>query len=456
MITLDRLWRAARFTASYADPLTSESEEDFEEGLDFQDQDETVEGIRRRLTDEAAVSRVGEALNNTLGADRDEEATPRDHFSPVQVRFPVNAPALRPPPPAEIVNEGYIVGQSDPTSSGVGEGNNPQPTMAVFEDENGVDDDKALSQALSLIKGFEWKPTNINFYFNQLETKMTTAGVKKNWTKFQVLTAVLPAQVQDELISTLQKSEADFPNNDAYKILKQKILKIFGQTEEARFERAMQRTLTGKPSQLARALVNDICDKELAGCCCSRAVATLWKQKIPLAVRQAVAHIKFTKENFDTIVGVADSVFLSSRPSGVTVAAVQRPDRQVLASSFQTPAEASAHDTAFIADNPADPVQAAAQSIVAAVQKFSKRGRGGRGGRGGQRGGGRGGGQGGGGQGGANNGGGSGGRWSHLKKSSDNPPSSVCKRHYVFGKSAHWCEEPASCPWKDYFTPKNK
>ena len=226
----------------------------------------------------------------------------------------------------EIVNEGFIAGQAEPTVSAVDEGNNPQPIMAVFEDENGVDDDKALLQALSLIKGFEWKPTNINFYFNQLETKMTTAGVKKNWTKFQVLTAVLPAQVQDELISTLQKAETDFPNNDAYKILKQKILKIFGQTEEARFERALQRTLTGKPSQLARALVNDICDKELAGCCCSRAVATLWKQKIPLAVRQAVAHIKFTKENFDTIVGVADSVFLSSRPSGVTVAAVQRPD----------------------------------------------------------------------------------------------------------------------------------
>ena len=45
--------------------------------------------------DEAAVNRVGEALNQTLEADRQVE--PRDHFSPVQVRFPVNAPELRPP-----------------------------------------------------------------------------------------------------------------------------------------------------------------------------------------------------------------------------------------------------------------------------------------------------------------------------------------------------------------------
>ena len=80
---------------SYADPETSESEDNFEDGLDFQDQDESISGIRRRLSDEAAVARVGEALNRTLEADR--QAAPRDHFSPVQVRFPVNAPSLRPP-----------------------------------------------------------------------------------------------------------------------------------------------------------------------------------------------------------------------------------------------------------------------------------------------------------------------------------------------------------------------
>ena len=283
---------------------------------------------------------------------------------------------------------------------------------------------------------------------------MTTAGVKKNWTKFQVLTTVLPASVQDELISVLQKSETDFPQNNAYKILKNKILKIFGQTEESRFERALQRTLTGKPSQLARALVNDICDSELEGCCCSRAVATLWKQKIPLACRQAVAHFKFNKENFDNIVGVADSVFQSSRPSGVTVAALQSN------STFQTPVNPTPHETAFVAPpNPDDPVQVAAQSIVAAVQNFSKRGQGqsggrGRGGRGNGRGGrgaGRGSGQGG--QGGQS---GKGHRWSNLKKHADNPPNSVCKKHYVFGKSAHWCEEPASCPWKDFWIPKTQ
>ena len=347
---------------------------------------------------------------------------------------------------AEDTIAGNIIGQADRELQEPPE----QDIMALFEDVNEADDDKALSSALSLIKGFEWQPTKISFYFNQLETKMTTAGVKKNWTKFQVLTTILPTSVQDELISTLQKSETDFPNNDAYKVLKHKILKIFGQSEETRFERALQRTLTGKPSQLARVLVNDICDHELDGCCCRRAVATLWKQKIPLAVRQSVAHFDFNKDNFDTILSVADSVFQSSQPSGVTVAAVS-----VQPPSWKTAgSEQELQNQAFIAD-PNDPIQVATQNILAAVQRggFTRRNGGrSRGGRG------RGQGRGRGGRGSGNSGGSgtSGGRWSNLQRHPDNPPSSVCKKHYLFGKSAHWCEEPASCPWKDYFVPKNK
>ena len=79
------MWRAARFTSSYADPLTdSESEDNFEDSLDFQNQgeEEDIAGIRRRLSDEASISRVGEALNQTLEADSDGNVA-RDHFSPV-------------------------------------------------------------------------------------------------------------------------------------------------------------------------------------------------------------------------------------------------------------------------------------------------------------------------------------------------------------------------------------
>ena len=316
--------------------------------------------------------------------------------------------------------------------------------MAIFEDIDGTDDDNALSKALNQLAKFEFDVTDIEFTFNQIEIKMTTAGVKKNFTKFQVLSSIIPKKIQDQVKPLLRKSEASFTNKDAYKQLKHKILTIFGSTCEANFDRALQRTLTGTPSELARALVDDICKKELNGCCCRGAVASLWKRALPLAVKQAVSHMEFNKDTFEAVLAVADKVWASSRPSGITVAALQTP----LAESVQ-----ETMNQGFVADTN-DPVQVAAQSIVAAVQKFSNRGKsGGRGQRGGRGRGGRGGNRGGGqgqSQGQKSN------RWSNLTKHADNPPSSVCRKHYVFGKSAHWCEEPATCPWKDFFLPKNQ
>ena len=59
--------------------------------------------------------------------------------------------------------------------------------------------------------------------------------------------------------------------------MKQAILKIFGPKPEVAVDRALGRVLAGKPSELARDLVNDInedldCDK------CAAVVASLWKR----------------------------------------------------------------------------------------------------------------------------------------------------------------------------------
>ena len=37
----------------------------------------------------------------------------------------------------------------------------------------------------------------------------------------------------------------------------------------------------------------------------------------------------------------------------------------------------------------------------------------------------------------------------------DQPPQQSCGRHWKFGKSAHFCEEPGTCPWKDIWVPKS-
>ena len=94
-----------------------------------------------------------------MGADRDEEAAPpRDHFSPVQVRFPVNAPPLRPPPAAEAAGN-----------------------MDDFETENGADGAKA-SELGRQIK-VEFSVTDIRFWFAEIEAEMTMASIKSQWLK---------------------------------------------------------------------------------------------------------------------------------------------------------------------------------------------------------------------------------------------------------------------------------
>ena len=357
----------------------------------------------------------------------------------------------------EVVVEGLVVQAAD--NSKVGD-NNLGAMAAIFEDENGVDDDKALATALSYLQKFEFKPSDINFYFNQIEIKMTLAGVKKQYTKLQVLATIIPASVQDEVKSLLSKKETDFPNNNSYKLLKTQILKIFGPNEDAAYEKAISRTLTGAPSQLARQILNDLCEHELEGCCCAKIISGIWKKQLPSAVLQGIAHLKLTKDTFDAVTITADKIYASTKPSGVTVAAVSvagAPPTSVPSGLSVT----EAMNQAFLASGPpTEPITA--ESIVAAVQRLrggnrgggrgNRGGRGQRGGRGNGRGSGRGGQSGNSSGGGGNN---SQSRWPGVQRHPDQPPFSCCKKHFRYGKSAHWCEEPATCPWKDYFTPRN-
>ena len=97
---------------------------------------------------------------------------------------------------------------------------------------------------------------------------MSAVGVRKQYTKFQVLSTILPKKVEDEMKALLVKSEAEFPAKDAYKQLKTEVLRIFGPKPEGAVERALSRVMVETPSQLARALVNDICKTQLKGCKC--------------------------------------------------------------------------------------------------------------------------------------------------------------------------------------------
>ena len=201
---------------------------------------------------------------------------------------------------------------------------------------------------------------------------MTAVGVKKNYAKFQVLSTVIPKKIIDEVKPLLRRKETEYPNKNAYRLLKDEILRIFGPKPSAAVDRALGRVLTGKPSTLARALVNDLCKKQLDCECCPGIVLALWRRHLPDHVRSGIAHCKFNKNTFDEVLELADDIF-ESRSAVASVSAVARAGQAAQLDETQ----------------PAIPY---ANPEVSAVS----RGRGGRGGRGrgrGNRGGGRGGGQ---------------------------------------------------------------
>ena len=391
--TIDTALRAARFTASYADPLTDDSDEDnFEDGLDFegQEEEEDIAGIRRRLSDEAAVSRVGEALNQTLGADRDEEAVPRDHFSPVQVRFPVNAPALRPPAIEE---------------------NMPDIDIAV---ENGQDGEKAQDLARSI--KVEFDPQDIKFWFSQLEAEFTMAAVKSQWLKKTVMQRNLPLKQREDVKSylILTKTEA---GNLIYKEIKDELLRLYAPKPQDSYHKALARTMVGLPSQLGAQLVDDVCrkPKKFEGCCCPGHVQALWLLQLPINVRSHISNMAFTKDTYKEVFEAADRCYMSAQQ--VSVAAMSASGSKAAATGLDETLPA------FQSHNQ--------QQVAAFGQNNKNKGQGQKKNK-------------------NNKNQGQGQSDNKGKKHSsvpDNLAEKMCSRHYRHGASAWFCVAPLTCPW---------
>ena len=232
-------------------------------------------------------------------------------------------------------------------------------------------------------------------------------------------------------------AEDEFPNNDAYLVLKTEVLRIFGPRPSEAVERALNRVLVGKPSQLARAIIRDICKNKLDCQCCPAVVETLWKRHLSSAVRAGVAHMTFNKTNLNALLELADDIHANTSQNS---------------SASATVAAMSLNET-----QPALPYPV---PEVSAVSRGGGRG----GGRGGQfRGSGRGGRGGRGNRGGSGSGGNSGGGGSQPSqprhkgtKHPDLPPGDWqgCNMHFKWGRGSYFCTEPTTCPWKNIVAPK--
>ena len=358
-------------------------------------------------------------LNRALG--NQNPGQPNQAGPPAADQADPAEPPVNPPPAGEDLV------QEDEVSSTSSE---QDDIMVAFEDEDGRDSANALTEACRTLEKLNYDPQDILFSFGQAEIKMAQWGVKKQWTKFQALSTWLPKNVLDQVKPLLRKTEDEY-QNDAYKKLKTEVLRIFSPKPEASIERAFNRVLVDKPSSLARELVNDICKEELDGCCCPDIISFMWKKHLSPQVRAGIAKYKLSRDNFNEVTQLADEIHESNMPS---ISAIQ------------------------ISSDPLNETQPGLQypvQEVNAIRRGSGRGQGrGRGFRGRGRGGR-----------GANSNSGSG-----SAPSSGHPASSGhkgtkhpdlpdgewtgCFMHFRHGRGAYFCAEPATCPWKNIFTPR--
>ena len=287
--------------------------------------------------------------------------------------------------------------------------NSTQANMAIFEDENGVDDVEWYKKPVKV----PYNAQDIKFWFCQLEDAMAFAGVRKQYTKRRILYQNLDQDVANEIMTLLRLNETE-AGTHSYRDCKRELMRIFGPQEHDAYAKAAALLRTGKPSQLAKRLAALLCNCRprplQPGCCAIATVGGMWRAQLPPEVCAAIAGKSIEGENFDKVLQTADDVFK----------ALNGP---LAATSAATPAVA------------ATSTEETPQTDIAAYNRgrgYQGRGRGNsrpyRGGRGYRQ------------------------SRGAARVHPDGAPSNACSQHKQYGKQAYFCREPLSCPWVSYVT----
>ena len=203
--------------------------------------------------------------------------------------------------------------------------------MTDFDAENGADGASAMDK-MSSVK-CEFTRDNIEFWFTELETQLEVIDVKSQWSKRIALQRFLPADVKQEVKSLLIIPKAQ-AGDDIYKRIKTELLDLYGQKPEDGYIRAKNRVMTGKPSQLGKALINDICKcpVKLQSNCCAQIVWGMYREAIPVVIRNHIAELQFNKDTYKQIFQKSDQVYDSNKTTQpvrrATVAATSAQPKQ--------------------------------------------------------------------------------------------------------------------------------
>ena len=299
----------------------------------------------------------------------------------------------------ESVISGHIVGA--PVGGKV-EADPPVVRMVNYDQQNEEDDAGAISNARDVRIPFN--KNDIKLWFSLVESKMQFAGIKKQWSKRQVLVQIIPPDYHSDFRHFLQMQE-DQAGNNAYFELKTAMIKQFGPKKADGFDKAINRVMTGLPSQLGRQILADICPSytPLQGCHCSDTVLGIWRRSLPAVVRNAVADMDFNAATYKNVFDKADNVWASNAATTTVVSSLAK----VAAASSGT---SSGTETVAASGPP----------------KKNKKNKGG------------------------------GKKPKRGPRHSDNPPMNSCDTHFTYGKAAWFCADRHSCPWRDYENPKPK
>ena len=255
-------------------------------------------------------------------------------------------------------------GQLDPENETTDSGVSPYPTvqpgtsqegqetpspgsssaMTNYDEQNDKDPADIHTKIAKIKLVFD--RNDVRFFFTQLEMQMENSGVKSQWQKRLLLHNLLPPDIIEDLkdLLNLNKTEA----GDAYKDMKTRIWETFGPKPESAYRLARDMQLVGKPSQLAKKLINILCPthQDLHKCCVAGVISKLWREKLPREVRTAVANHALDRGKLKDTLALADAVFDSARPTAAfpvaATAAVPPPDPLAAAPELDTLADAPA------------------------------------------------------------------------------------------------------------------
>ena len=308
------------------------------------------------------------------------------------------------------------------TAPGGGAATGNMANIVVDYDRDDKPDPTDIHGKTSGIK-VEFNRQNVRFFFSQLEMHLESVGVASQWMKRLILQRNLPPDVIEDLEDLLVRGKVA-AGNTAYFDVKTRILEIWGPRPEDVYKVAKSLVMTGKPSQLAKKLINTICPKHptLVDCCSEPMISGMWRDKLPDVVRTAVANHSLAGGSLETTLRFADGIYASSlKPTGA-IAAVK-------------PAAGGA--PAGIDEEELAAFRKFQKGQKKKQQKQTTKGAGSQ-------------------QGGQSKPSVPQPRGNKGDPHPDGPPPSACYAHWQWGKSAEFCRLPHSCPWVAFTVPPTK